>query len=80
MIEEVAETLLYDEIGDIHEQLKRLAGRDIDYARSQNGVGFNKLDTEIGHQLAERGFLTPKQAALGKMLLAKYQKQLAYCD
>ena len=51
-------------------------GLDPDYARATNGIGFNKFDGDIGHQLAERIFITPKQAALGKKILKKYHKQL----
>jgi len=65
-----------DEIQLIHRQLKFMAGLDPDYARATNGIGFNKFDGDIGHQLAERIFITPKQAALGKKILKKYHKQL----
>jgi hypothetical protein len=48
---------------------------DGDFAAEQNGIGFNKIDSGIGHSLAEQSFLTPKQAALGLKLVQKYHKQ-----
>jgi SWI/SNF-related matrix-associated actin-dependent regulator 1 of chromatin subfamily A len=56
--------------------LRQLAFMDVDHASEWNGQGFNKLDSRIGHDLAERGSLTPKQAALGMRLVKKYSKQL----
>ena len=34
------------------------------------------MDVQIGHSLAERLLLTPKQAVLGAQLVRKYRKQL----
>jgi hypothetical protein len=50
---------------------------DTDYARTKNAMGFNKMDSEIGHSLAGRSALTPKQAALGKRIVLKYRRQLS---
>ena len=72
---EIAETLTEAQIADIHEKLRFLAWMDGDFAAEQNGIGFNKIDTGIGHSLAEQSFLTPKQAALGLKLVQKYHKQ-----
>lgn len=71
-----AERLTESEIEEIHQDLKRLADADYDRATTRNDVGFNKMDTEIGNDLASKDKLTPKQAALGKKILRKYAKQL----
>jgi superfamily II DNA or RNA helicase len=60
------------EIDMIHTGLRTLAGV-CDGARSLDGSGFNGVDAHIGRDLAERPSLTPKQAALGKMVLWKYR-------
>ena len=75
-IEKEAENLTEEQISDIHAKLRYLAALDHDYAANRNGMGFNKIDSTIGHSLAERSFLTPKQAALGMKLIQKYRKQL----
>jgi len=75
-IEKEAETLTKEQIADIHAKLQYLAALDRDYAANRNGMGFNKIDSAIGHSLADRSFLTPKQAALGMKLIQKYRKQL----
>jgi SWI/SNF-related matrix-associated actin-dependent regulator 1 of chromatin subfamily A len=74
-IDEIAERLTEAEIAEIHEGLRRLAGV-CDGARTWDGHGFNKLDTRIGHELAERPSLTKRQAALGWKLCRKYRRQL----
>jgi SWI/SNF-related matrix-associated actin-dependent regulator 1 of chromatin subfamily A len=75
-IEKEAENLTEEQISDIHKKLQYLAALDRDYAANRNGMGFNKIDSAIGHSLADRSILTPKQAALGKKLIQKYRKQL----
>lgn len=75
-IAEEAENLTAEEIAAIHADLKYLAGQDQDHALFNNGIGFNAIDGRIGHELAERQYLTAKQAALGKMILRKYKRQL----
>src|ERR1700690_2319647 len=58
--------------------LRQLAGDDKDRAFEENGVGFNKLDGDIGHKLAaelDRG-LTVKQWALAARICTKYQGQV----
>jgi SWI/SNF-related matrix-associated actin-dependent regulator 1 of chromatin subfamily A len=64
------------DIARVHEGLRMLAGLDADYARTRNGAGFSKVDAAIGHDLAERDTLTPRQGALGAKLLAKYHRQI----
>ena len=63
------------EIPAIHEALRILSAR-CDGARELDGMGFNKLDTQFGKDLAGRGSLTLKQAAYGKRLVLKYRRQL----
>ena len=59
----------------VHEALKRLAGV-CDGALQLDGQGFNRLDTSFGHDLAARSSLTQRQAAAGRKLALKYQRQL----
>lgn len=75
-IEHEAETITEDEITAVHEGLIILAGLDADYASTKNFQGFNVFDTKIGHSLACQPKLTPKQAVLGRKILAKYHRQL----
>jgi len=71
-----AKLLTPAQVTAIHTGLRMLAATDLDHAREINGIGFNKLDTEIGCSLAARATLSPKQAALGRKLVNKYRKQL----
>jgi len=59
----------------IHDCLHILAGH-CDGARSLDGAGFNKMDTEFGHSLASALRLTQKQAKAGLKLVTKYHRQL----
>ena len=59
-----------------HDGLRRLAASDLEKARALNGVGFSKMDSNIGDQLAELDKLTPKQAALAALLCQRYKRQL----
>jgi SWI/SNF-related matrix-associated actin-dependent regulator 1 of chromatin subfamily A len=47
-----------------------------DGARTLDGAGFSKVDVAIGKDLANRLFLSPKQAALGLRIISKYRRQL----
>ena len=75
-IAKLAEAMTPDITGKIHDGLRQLAALDADYAQAKNGVGFGKLDADLGHQLAELDHLSPKQAALGAVLLHRYRRQL----
>lgn len=75
-IAEIAKTLTSDQIAAIHSGLQMLAAMDADRAGIRNDKGFSKIDGSIGHSLAEREVLTPKQAALGLRLVTKYRGQL----
>ena len=75
-IEQEALGITSEEILQIHADIKYLAGMDGDFAHTQNGVGFNKIDTRIGHDLAGMFTLTAKQAVLARKILKKYSRQL----
>ena len=70
-----AETLTESQVAAIHDGLQRLAGM-CDGAHLLDGAGFSKVDTRIGHALAECAVLSRRQAALGRHLLVKYRRQL----
>ena len=65
-----------EEITRVHGGLQALAAMDPDHAQSINNWGFNKIDAYIGHELAARNSLTPKQAVLGAKILVKYHRQV----
>jgi SWI/SNF-related matrix-associated actin-dependent regulator 1 of chromatin subfamily A len=69
------ENMTPDQIAAVHEALKRLAGV-CDGAFQLDGQGFNRLDASFGHDLAARSSLTLRQAAAGRRLAIKYQRQL----
>jgi hypothetical protein len=46
-------------------------------ARDRDGMGFSKVDTEIGKKLAAMPFLSRKQCALARKISWKYRGQLA---
>jgi len=75
-IVEAATKLTPEEIEKAHEGLQRLAAMDWDHARDQNGVGFNKIDGRIGHQLANLPQLSPAQGVIAMRLCNKYRRQL----
>lgn len=56
--------------------LQIIASSDADHATAENGIGFNKLDTSIGHSFAEKTHLTMKQYEIAKKILKKYHKQI----
>ena len=62
-------------IAAIHRCLRLLAGH-CDGARTIDGAGFNKMDAEFGHSLADAHALSPKQAVHGQKLIRKYHRQL----
>jgi len=74
-LETIAESLSESQIKAIHIGLKRLA-TVCDGAMALDGHGFNKFDARIGRDLASNLFLSPKQAALGKLVITKYRGQL----
>ena len=62
--------------------LLKLAALDPDRAAELNDVGFNKLDNEFGHSLAEQlretRQLSDKQWAAGIKLVRKYWRQIGH--
>jgi superfamily II DNA or RNA helicase len=65
----------------ISQSLQYLAGI-CDGARKQDGVGFNKFDSDYGKQLAttsQMGELSEKQLSQAIVMLRKYRSQLAEC-
>jgi hypothetical protein len=78
-LDAIASRLTPSQITLIKTGLRLLAGSDEDGAREINGVGFNKLDTRLGRDLASLPYLSRKQAALGAKLVNKYRRQLP-CD
>lgn len=55
--------------------LRYLAGQ-CDGASSKDGHGFNKLDSQFGHDLAMQAHLTRNQMVAATRMLKKYSKQL----
>jgi hypothetical protein len=74
-VEREAKDMSEKQISAIHKALGLLAGR-CDGARKKDEMGFDRLDTLIGRNLAYADKLTAKQAALGRRILLKYHKQL----
>ncbi len=72
----VAATFTPEQVEAIHTALRELADMDGDRARTINGMGFSKLDSDIGHSLARAPRLTPKQAALGALIVRRYRRQV----
>jgi SWI/SNF-related matrix-associated actin-dependent regulator 1 of chromatin subfamily A len=64
-----------EEVEHIHRQLRYLSSL-CDGAQVEDGAGFNKLDTNFGHELARQTHLTQRQARAAKKMLAKYRRQL----
>ncbi|MGP1677892.1 MAG: SNF2-related protein [Burkholderiales bacterium] len=75
-IDGLAAKLTPEDIARIHAALRMLAGLDADHARQLNDMGFNRMDSRIGHDLAGRPTLTARQAALGQLIAHKYRRQL----
>jgi hypothetical protein len=57
-----------------------LAGLDPDRAAEENGIGFNRLDCDFGHKLAERvaqfGGLTDREWEAAIRMVSKYRRQI----
>lgn len=75
VIAQQAALLSPEQVLAIHTGLRMLAGV-CDGARSLDGSGFNRFDTNIGKSLAAQSTLSPKQALYGAKLVVKYGKQL----
>jgi hypothetical protein len=68
-------TLTPDQVQAVHAVLRILAGLDTDRASARNDIGFNRLDTKFGNELAERSSLSPRQAAAAMKMVRKYKRQ-----
>jgi hypothetical protein len=64
-----------EQIAAAHQAMKILAGM-CDGAMSWDDVGFNKIDTGFGKQLASQQYLSMKQAIAAAKLANKYRRQL----
>jgi len=66
-----------------HAALAALSGDDADHALFQNGIGFNKGDSFIGHwmnlELATNGGLTTSQWKIAIDTCRKYHRQVGRC-
>lgn len=74
-VTELAQQLSPAAVQLIHKGLQIIAG-NCDHARAIDGAGFSKIDTLIGHDLADEWSLSPPQAVLGLKLCRKYRRQL----
>jgi len=68
-------TLTEANISIIHIALKHISAL-CNHARSLDGVGFSKIDSEIGHSLANSNRLTQRQAYIGWKVASKHRRQL----
>lgn len=59
----------------LHRAVRFLSSR-CDGALSEDGLGFNRMDTQFGHKLAALEEWTPKQAHAAWRMLRKYRGQL----
>ncbi len=59
--------------------LQHLA-RACDGALKRDSAGFNKYDAELGHRLATKNSLTPREIKTGRTLLQRYRAQLTSFD
>jgi ATP-dependent DNA helicase DinG len=68
---------MIDSTKTLHDAVRALAGR-CDWAATQDGVGFNGVDAEFGHKMADWPLerWTERQYAAIHRMLAKYAKQL----
>jgi len=74
-IGQIANTMTIDQRKAVHSALERLAAV-CDGARELDSMGFNAIDTRIGKELAACHELSPRQAALGQIIVLKYHGQL----
>lgn len=74
-LDEQAKQMTPQRIEAVQLSLRLLAGV-CDGARARDMAGFNGVDAAIGRDLANRGSLSPKAAALGSKICRKYKRQL----
>lgn len=64
---------------NLHKACSILSGRDMDYARQDNKIGWSGWDSEMGHVLSDKPISqwSPKMTGIAVKKLQKYRKQLA---
>lgn len=67
--------LTADQVEATMQALRIVSGMDLDGAQALNGIGFSKLDTRFGNELAARQSLSPRQAAAARKMIRKYRRQ-----
>jgi SWI/SNF-related matrix-associated actin-dependent regulator 1 of chromatin subfamily A len=72
---EAAARITADQIAAIHQALRTVAAMDEDRASALNDIGFNKMDTAFGCDLAAKPSLSPRQAAAAMKMIRKYRRQ-----
>ena len=72
----IGEGMTADQVDTVLNALKYVSAMDTDRASAVNGVGFSKIDTFIGNDLAQRTSLSPAQAGLAFTLTNKYRRQI----
>jgi len=75
-IERIAEIISDEQIEAAHDRMKILDAWNKDNASIKNDIGFSAIDTKIGRELANKPFLSKKQAALCVILAWKYHRQV----
>jgi SWI/SNF-related matrix-associated actin-dependent regulator 1 of chromatin subfamily A len=73
---QIADDMTVHQREAVQRALRTIAGM-CDGAREEDGVGFNKIDTRVGKELAQLQDLSPRQAALGKIIALKYHRQIS---
>ena len=73
-IDKIALRMTEDAKVAIDNALMVLTGNDPDHAMTRNDVGFNRIDGQLGHRLAEIADKTNKQYALALKMCWKYNK------
>jgi hypothetical protein len=76
-VEKQSFDITQEQMDAVHLGLRMLAGV-CDGAVGADGVGFNKMDAWIGRSLALQHTLSPKQAVLGRKIIAKYHRQIGW--
>lgn len=63
-------------IEQIHTGLRHLTAMDYDHAEQANGLGFSKVDTWVGQELASQESLSLAELNFSFSIVRKYRKQL----
>lgn len=72
-----AEVGLTEEQSAMLQMAVKMVANQCDYANALDGSGFNKMDADFGHSLADQEFnFTPKQAKAAYRIMRKYKRQI----